>query len=118
MKIERKLDKNKAYLQERFHQNSDIKFRDFTVGGRDGCVIFVDGMTNKAEINEFVLMVMQRDHTQNSEPSLPEGHGQSPQSQGGAGRRAGAKAKDSKSSQAKSQNQSASQQQTGQESAQ
>ncbi len=118
MKIERKLDKNKAYLQERFHQNSDIKFRDFTVGGRDGCVIFVDGMTNKAEINEFVLMVMQRDQTQNSEPSLPEGHEQIPQSQGGAGRRAGAKAKDSKSSQAKSQNQSESQQQTGQESAQ
>lgn len=61
MKIERELYKNKAYLQERFHRNQDIKFRDFSVGCRDGCVIFVDGMTNKAEINEFVLMVMQRE---------------------------------------------------------
>lgn len=78
MKIESKLEKNKAYLQQRFHENSDIKLRDFTESGRDGCVIFIDGMTNKAEINEFVLMVMQRGDS-SAAPGTPEEHAQKPQ---------------------------------------
>ena len=57
MQIHSELQKNVRALQKALLQNPDIKFREFTsADGRRFCAIFIDGMTNKQEIDDFVIL--------------------------------------------------------------
>lgn len=59
------LEKNIEFLQTFFHQNFDIKFRRFSLAcGKAACVVFLDGMTDRIEINEFVVMALQQNGRQ------------------------------------------------------
>jgi len=50
-----KVEKNLEVLTQRLQKNSDVKFRKFKAKNLNACVIFLDGMVNKAEINEFII---------------------------------------------------------------
>lgn len=59
MKLKTDLQKNIAEIKRNLLGNTDIKFREFTAAEGKACaVVFIDGMTNKAEINEFVIQAL------------------------------------------------------------
>ncbi len=59
MKLQTDLQKNIGEIKKNVLENSDIKFREFVTSGGTPCVVvFIDGMTNKAEINEFVIQAI------------------------------------------------------------
>ncbi len=58
--IRKKLEENKAYLEERLElgrKNFDLIYKEFTVGGKKAALLFVDGLNNN-EITVFVLRAL------------------------------------------------------------
>ena len=59
MKLKTDLQKNIAEIKRNLLDNTDIKCREFSAAEGKACaVVFIDGMTNKAEINEFVIQAL------------------------------------------------------------
>ncbi|MCL1900807.1 MAG: spore germination protein [Firmicutes bacterium] len=55
MELFKKTKKNLELIKQRMQEDSDIKFREFRAKGLNVCVIFMDGMVDKAQINEFII---------------------------------------------------------------
>ena len=59
MQLKTDIKQNIAEIQKSLHENTDVKLREFeTSDGRACAVFFLDGMTNKAEINEFIIQAI------------------------------------------------------------
>jgi len=55
--IQQDINSNRKMFEQAFNfpTNKDIQFRDFKYAGRDGFVIYIDGMTNGDKISHFIL---------------------------------------------------------------
>lgn len=60
MKLEKTIAANIKLLKKHFQSDSDIKFREFSAGEKNACVVFMDGMVNMPEINEFIIQALEK----------------------------------------------------------
>jgi spore germination protein len=49
------VDENIKYLKELFEDNSDVVYRDFYIGRYKAATVFIDGMADKAYLDNYVL---------------------------------------------------------------
>lgn len=65
MKFTKKLSKNIDLLKEHLQSGSDIKFREFSAGGKNACIIFLDGLVDLITINEFIIKPLEKGTVEN-----------------------------------------------------
>ena len=67
------LEQNIGYLETFFHGNFDIKFRNFKLAcGTKASAVFLDGMTDRIEIDEYIVMALQREGQKDDVNSILE----------------------------------------------